>query len=144
TPRPDSVRSQLLIAGASRHKENVTHRMTQSNQPENIYGKVVDARRYEPERLDLNDSNNSRTVMIELTGTGKSVLEIGTSNGYMSRVLRERGNTVVGVEVDPEAASIAKQYCDRLLNADIESLLVGDALEKNVFDVVILGDVLEH
>src|SRR5882757_4628529 len=102
--------------------------MTQSNQPE--IGKVVDARRYEPEQLDLNDSNNSRTVMIELTGTGKSVLEIGTSTGYMSRVLRERGNTVVGVEVDPEAASIAKQYCDRLLNADIESLLLGNTLEK--------------
>ena len=118
--------------------------MTQSNQPENVFGKVVDARRYEPEQLDLNDSNNSRTMMIELTGTGKSVLEIGTSTGYMSRVLRERGNTVVGVEVDPEAASIAKQYCDRLLNADIESLLLGNTLEKNFFDVVILGDVLEH
>ncbi len=118
--------------------------MTQSNQSENIFGRVVDARRYEPPHLDLGDSNNSRTMMIELTGTGKSVLEIGTSTGYMSRVLRERGNTVIGVEVDPEAASIAKQHCDRLLNADIESLLVSDALEKNFFDVVILGDVLEH
>ena len=96
--------------------------MTQSNQAENIFGRVVDARRYEPPHLDLGDSNNSRTMMIELTGTGKSVLEIGTSTGYMSRVLRERGNAVVGVEVDPEAASIAKQHCDRLLNTDAHLL----------------------
>ena len=103
--------------------------MTQSNQPENIFGKVVDARRYEPEQLDLNDSNNSRTVMIELTGTGKSVLEIGTSTGYMSRVLRERGNTVVGVEVDPEAASIAKRHAAASANGgvgtDEREVLVG-------------------
>jgi GT2 family glycosyltransferase/glycosyltransferase involved in cell wall biosynthesis/SAM-dependent methyltransferase len=118
--------------------------MTHSNQPENMFGKTVDARRYEPPQLDLSDCNSSRTMMIELAGEGKTVLEIGTSTGYMSRVLKERGNTVVGVEVDPRAASIAKQYCDRLLNADIESLLLGDTLEKNYFDVVILGDVLEH
>jgi SAM-dependent methyltransferase len=118
--------------------------MTQSNQPENIFGRIVDARRYEPPQLDLSDANNSRTMMIELTGTGKTVLEIGTSTGYMSRLLTDRGNTVIGVEIDPEAASIAKQHCDRLLNADIESLLLGDALEKDFFDVVILGDVLEH
>jgi len=118
--------------------------MTHSNQLENMFGRVVDARRYEPQQLDLSDCNSSRTMMIEFTGTGKTVLEIGTSTGYMSRVLKERGNTVVGIEVDREAASVAKQYCDRLLNADIESLLLGDALEKNFFDVVILGDVLEH
>jgi GT2 family glycosyltransferase/glycosyltransferase involved in cell wall biosynthesis/SAM-dependent methyltransferase len=118
--------------------------MTQANQPENIFGRIVDARRYEPPQLDLSDTNNSRTMMIELTGTGKTVLEIGTSTGYMSRVLTERGNTVIGVEIDPVAASIAKQHCDRLLNADIESLLLDDALQKHFFDVVILGDVLEH
>src|ERR1700680_1678867 len=105
--------------------------MTQANQPENIFGRIVDARRYEPPQLDLSDTNNSRTMMIELTGPGQTVLEIGTVTDYMSRVLTERGNPVIGVEIDPVAASIAKQHCDRLLNADIESLLLDDALQKH-------------
>ena len=82
--------------------------------------------------------------MIELVGRDKHVLEVGTSTGYMSRVLKQRGNTVVGVEIDPEAATVAKQYCDRFLNDDIESLLARDAFQESSFDAVILGDVLEH
>ena len=134
----------LVLDAVSSSKGNISHPMTHSNQLQNVFGRTVDARRYEPLQLDLSDSNSSRTIMIELTGTGKAVLEVGTSTGYMSKVLKERGNTVVGVEVDPEAAAIAKPYCDRLLNADIESLLLGEELEKNFFDVVIVGDVLEH
>jgi GT2 family glycosyltransferase/glycosyltransferase involved in cell wall biosynthesis/2-polyprenyl-3-methyl-5-hydroxy-6-metoxy-1,4-benzoquinol methylase len=134
----------LVLDAGSSSKGNISHLMTHSNQLENMFGRIVDARRYEPSQLDLSDSNSSRTMMIELTGTGKTVLEIGTSTGYMSRVLKDRGNTVVGVEVDPEAAASARPHCDRLLNADIESLLLGDELEESFFDVVILGDVLEH
>jgi GT2 family glycosyltransferase/glycosyltransferase involved in cell wall biosynthesis/SAM-dependent methyltransferase len=118
--------------------------MSHSTESQHIFDRTVDARRYEPPQLNLDDRNSSRAIMIELTGRGKTVLEIGTSTGYMSRVLKDRGNTVIGVEVDPAAAALAEPYCDRLLNADIELLLQSDSLEKDFFDVIILGDVLEH
>ena len=117
--------------------------MTQ-HQQDDIFGRSVSAKRYEPALLDLNDANSSRAMMVELTGSNKSVLEIGTSTGYMTRVLQERGNRITGVEIDQEAARVAEQYCERMLTADIESALKADALSDSSFDVIIVGDVLEH
>src|SRR5215472_9891490 len=126
-----------------RSTETLLHLMTQTSS-KNTFGRTLGASRYEPQGLDLSEANNSRVMMIELVGRDKHVLEVGTSTGYMSRVLKQRGNTVVGVEIDPEAATVAKQYCDRFLNDDIESLLARDAFQESSFDAVILGDVLEH
>src|SRR5579864_5670842 len=113
-------------------------------QEHEIFGKTVSAKRYEPAVLDLNDANSSRAIMVKLAGSDKDILEIGTATGYMTRALKERGNHVTGVEIDQEAARIAEQYCERMLAGDIESILKVDALGACSFDVIIMGDVLEH
>ena len=100
--------------------------------------------RYEPPAIDLKNKNSSHTLIVELTGENKNVLEVGTSTGYISRILKERGNTVTGIEIDPEAGEIAGQHCDSMIVGDIEKLDLDAYLAPSSFDVIIFGDVLEH
>ena len=94
--------------------------------------------------VDLRNKNNSHTQLVLVTGEDKKVLEVGPAWGYMSRVLKQRGCRVTGVEVDPVAAKVAEQFCDRMIVGDIEELDFSSAFHGERFDVVIYGDVLEH
>lgn len=102
------------------------------------------SKRYEPPVIDLENKNSSHALLIELTGRDKNVLEVGTSTGYISRVLKEWGNTVTGIEIDPEAGEIARQHCDSMIIGDIEKLDLDAYLAPSSFDVIMFGDVLEH
>ncbi len=99
---------------------------------------------YEPPEVDLGNKNSSHTLLIELAGHGRDILEIGTSTGYISKILAQRGNSVTGIEIDPEAAEIARQYCCRMIVSDVEALDIHDISSPDSFDVIMLGDVLEH
>jgi SAM-dependent methyltransferase len=72
-----------------------------------------------------------------------SVLEIGCSTGYFSRHLVEQGSQVTGVEINPLAAEQAKIFCHHVIVGDIESKSTQAQIDRR-FDVVILGDILEH
>jgi 2-polyprenyl-3-methyl-5-hydroxy-6-metoxy-1,4-benzoquinol methylase len=99
--------------------------------------------KYEGE-VDLSDRNNSRTLMVEMVGANKRVLEVGCASGYMSKVLTDRGCRVIGVEIDHDAAMQAKEYCEDVVITDIESLELAELFGERRFDVVVFGDVLEH
>ena len=94
--------------------------------------------------IDLNNKNSSPTLILEFIGFDKNVLEIGTSTGYISKILKERGNRVTGIEIDNEAGLVAQEYCDRMIIGDVETLDLDKNLEPASFDVIICGDVLEH
>ena len=94
--------------------------------------------------VDLSDNNNSHTLMIQLIGSNRDVLDVGCANGYLGSVLKERGCRVVGVEVDPDAAQEAKTVLDEVVVGDLEELDLVTALGEDRFDVVVFGDVLEH
>ena len=82
--------------------------------------------------------------LLEWVGDRKRVLEVGCSTGYMSRELVERGCNVTGIEVDPIAAERARAYCQAVyvLDLDVPDWIAG--FPERGFDVVLLGDVLEH
>jgi 2-polyprenyl-3-methyl-5-hydroxy-6-metoxy-1,4-benzoquinol methylase len=80
--------------------------------------------------------------LLEAVGTGKRVLDVGCSSGYLSEPLSQRGNTLVGIELNPEAAREAKRFCERVLVGDLERMEL--PLEPASFDVVLCGDVIEH
>jgi 2-polyprenyl-3-methyl-5-hydroxy-6-metoxy-1,4-benzoquinol methylase len=86
--------------------------------------------------------HRAHAKLLAAVGTGKRVLEVGCSSGYLARPLRERGNTIVGVELDPQAAREAEQWCERVIVGDVESAAL--PLEPASFDVVLCGDVVEH
>ena len=80
--------------------------------------------------------------LLELVGTGKRVLDVGCSSGYLARPLVQRGCTVVGIELDPEAAEAARSVCEDVLVGDVETMELPFAAES--FDVVLCGDLIEH
>jgi 2-polyprenyl-3-methyl-5-hydroxy-6-metoxy-1,4-benzoquinol methylase len=99
--------------------------------------------RYDFEEIDL-ASDSVHADVVRLVGEGKRVLELGPATGYMTRVLRERGCTVVGIEVDPAMAEQAERFCERIVVGDLDVLDLDEALGEERFDVVVAADVLEH
>jgi len=81
---------------------------------------------------------------LNLIGEQKSVVDFGCATGYLARLLTQRGCSVVGVEISPEAAVIAEQFCERVIVADLDFTPVAEIFPDETFDVAVFGDVLEH
>jgi SAM-dependent methyltransferase len=93
--------------------------------------------------VDPEAPNNPHSAAIRLVGHGQKVLEVGCWSGHVTRHLVARGNRVVGVEIDPTAAELARAYAERVHVADLDRTALS-SLEDGPFDVIVLGDVLEH
>jgi O-antigen biosynthesis protein len=100
------------------------------------------AERYE-QAIDL-DSDTTHARVVRLVGTNRRLLELGPATGHMSRLFRDRGCSVVGIEVDPEMAALAAQYCERIIVGDLDTLDLDGELGSDRFDVIVAADVLEH
>ncbi len=94
--------------------------------------------------VDLSHKNSSQTQIVLLSGRARKILDVGAATGYVARALRERGCSVTGLEIDPEAAKVAARFCDRMVVGDVEELDLEETFGAERFDVVIFGDVLEH
>jgi 2-polyprenyl-3-methyl-5-hydroxy-6-metoxy-1,4-benzoquinol methylase len=93
--------------------------------------------------VPLNEHRHrAHAKLLDAVGTAGHVLDVGCSSGYLSAPLAARGNTIVGIELDPDAAREAEAYCEQILVGNVESMVL--PLEPGTFDVVILGDVIEH
>jgi 2-polyprenyl-3-methyl-5-hydroxy-6-metoxy-1,4-benzoquinol methylase len=98
---------------------------------------------YETE-VDPTAENNSHAFALSFIGCNKHVLEVGCATGYLTKVLVERGCTVIGIEIDPEAAEVAEQWAERVVVGNIDEGDVWNYVKDESFDVVVMGDVLEH
>jgi O-antigen biosynthesis protein len=76
---------------------------------------------------------------------GKSVLDLGSGEGYGSDVLAERAARVVGVEIDSLAAAHSRLNYDRPNLTFVEgSVLDLGELAEGSFDVAVCFEVIEH
>lgn len=80
--------------------------------------------------------------LLALVPDGSRVLDVGCSSGYLARRLVERGCRVVGIELDPDAAAAAREVCEDVLVGDAETIAL--PFPHGAFDVVLLGDTIEH
>lgn len=88
---------------------------------------------------------STHSKIVSLVPPATRVLEFGCATGYMSQVLKDRlGCTVVGIEIDPEAAALAEQHTERVIVGDAEKIDYAAELAGEEFDVVLFADVLEH
>jgi 2-polyprenyl-3-methyl-5-hydroxy-6-metoxy-1,4-benzoquinol methylase len=84
-------------------------------------------------------------ALLRHSPTGSRVLDVGCGAGMLGASLRERGNTVWGIDAAQDIAQAASSRLDRFMLADItDGATVGALLGDERFDVIVFADVLEH
>ena len=66
------------------------------------------------------------------------ILDVGTADGYLGAILKERGHSVVGIEQDAATAERARGFYDSFHLANIEDF---DFPYKQEFDFILFADV---
>jgi 2-polyprenyl-3-methyl-5-hydroxy-6-metoxy-1,4-benzoquinol methylase len=94
--------------------------------------------------IDLANHTDSRAVVLSAADGYPRVLELGCSEGLITRVMAERGQQVTGVEFDPAAAASAARWAEQIVVADLDADNALDPLGHATFDLIIASDVLEH
>ncbi|MBU3957247.1 class I SAM-dependent methyltransferase [Patescibacteria group bacterium] len=76
---------------------------------------------------------------------GAKVLDVGCATGLLGKKLRKEKDPefLAGIESSPGIAREAKKFYDQVVVADIESKKTL-SFKKEVFDVIVCGDILEH
>ena len=89
------------------------------------------------------DTTNEKThgKLINLIGKNKKVLEIGCTNGRMSKFLAKNGCQVTGIEIDSVRAQTSKQFCSEVIIVYVEDESVQIQIKGN-YDAIIIADVL--
>ncbi len=73
------------------------------------------------------------------------VLEIGCATGELLFALKNAGYNVTGIEISDFAARMAVQrYGLNVINSSFEERLLHERLPNESYDVILMGDVLEH
>jgi len=90
------------------------------------------------------DASPTHLAQLSLIPDGSRVLEVGCAGGHVTKALRGRGCHVTAVERDAGLAQAAREYADAMIQADVETSAFFEAVRDLTFDVVLLGDVLEH
>jgi len=75
------------------------------------------------------------------------VLELGCSAGRLGQVFREKfpGVHLTGIEMDPQAAAIARTRMDHVIEAKLEDIdFAAEGIAPGSIDTFVAGDVLEH
>lgn len=80
--------------------------------------------------------------ILEIIGKRKTVLEIGSSTGYMTRAFLEQGCIVDVVESDQKAAAELPKGVRKIFVASIEDEKIYSKLGE--YEFVVMADVLEH
>ncbi|MES2779403.1 MAG: class I SAM-dependent methyltransferase [Bacteroidota bacterium] len=74
-----------------------------------------------------------------------NILEIGCATGNFLYALKKGGFNVKGIELSEFAVTYAKQHFGiDIINQSFDDKLLGKGISENEFDIIIMGDVLEH
>ena len=97
--------------------------------------------RFEKERLQVRDFDNSRDLLNRLHPTRGKVVEVGSSLGFLLDAFRKDGWNVLGIEPDPNASRYAiRKKCIDTINSTLEAA----KLASESVDVVVMLHVIEH
>lgn len=89
---------------------------------------------------------DSYSVEIEsLVPPGSRVLDIGCTTGMLAKALKKKKAEVFGIDIDRASLKEAAKYCKEVYLIDVDDLKSLDKkLKGEKFDVIVLGDILEH
>jgi len=83
-----------------------------------------------------------KDVIAAVPPTAKCVLSVGCAAGLTEAELVKRGIKVVGIELNPEAAAIARQRGLIILEGDVSEIDISAG--SDYYDCLIYADILEH
>ena len=86
--------------------------------------------------------SKTQQEIINIVGRQKSVLEIGSSTGYMSKAFLENGCQVDVVETNWQAVKKIPASVRKIFNQSIEDPTLYHKLGK--YEFIVMADVLEH
>lgn len=115
----------------------------QNNTAESGVDLASSSLRYDYQVESLNESDHYGRLLSRI-GSNKRVLELGSSTGYLSQAMTERGCSVTGVEIDPDAAEVARARGFEVHVLDLDFIDLSKHFAGRSFDAVLLADVLEH
>jgi len=106
---------------------------------------MFDSKRSVIDRYSLPySSHGSHAKIASMVGIGWKVLDVGCAIGSLGKYLKETKNChVVGIEIDKNAAEIARNIYDKVIIGDVEELQE-IVFSNEYFDAIILADILEH
>lgn len=84
----------------------------------------------------------------EMTGfvpqSARAILDVGCGSGEFARALKEKRPQarISGVEIDEDAAAMARAVMDETFNGTVEAVL--GTLPDQHFDAIVFNDILEH
>lgn len=95
------------------------------------------------------EENSSNKWAYDKIKKESKILEIGSSNGRLTKHLKEKLNCSVDIiEINAEAGAIAKKFARKAYlgseEGNIESLKCIQSLGEETYDYIVLLDVLEH
>lgn len=94
--------------------------------------------------VDPAERNTSHSLMLELVGSDRVVLDVGCASGYLAEALGKNGCLVSGIEYDEQEAEKARPFLQQLVVADLNQVDLAEQFPGSKFDVIVFGDVLEH
>jgi 2-polyprenyl-3-methyl-5-hydroxy-6-metoxy-1,4-benzoquinol methylase len=95
----------------------------------------------------IQQDNQKSPDLIDVLPLGsKRVIDIGCGIGEIAKEYHMRGSPeyYLGVEIVPEDAEIAKQYCSQVMVGNIEEFDTNTWAQLTNYDLWVFGDVLEH
>jgi 2-polyprenyl-3-methyl-5-hydroxy-6-metoxy-1,4-benzoquinol methylase len=92
----------------------------------------------------LKDDANPLNRIAEIIPDKSTVLDVGAGSGILARILKEKRPNVIidGVEPNPFAAELARQYYRNFLVCGIEDLV--EPIRILTYDIIVMADVIEH
>ncbi|WP_171940788.1 class I SAM-dependent methyltransferase [Herbaspirillum rubrisubalbicans] len=78
--------------------------------------------------------------------TSSKIIEVGCSSGALAKAFKQKNSNCqyIGIEIDSDYIELAKRYCDKCLNLDIENVDDDFYLNNSDCDCWVFGDTLEH
>ena len=91
-------------------------------------------------------SNHNPDILRIMPNNLKRVVEVGCSSGALARAYVGINSQCryTGIEIDPDFAAVAQDYCDEVVCGNIEHLADDEFLKFFPSDCWIFGDTLEH
>ena len=145
----DSAREKIAAAGRAEvlSKHTYDHRMTTiMDRAKNIRDNKLYQNLFKSyqKNKDPGYFEHARSELLEfIPRSARRVLDVGCGSGMLGAALKSRQNAyVVGIERDERAVETARSRIDEVIGGDVEVIEIN--FDRNSFDAIVCGDVLEH